>query len=516
MTQNLSRRSVMVLFALSSLVTPALAKVELAGLFVDHMVVQRDRPIPVWGWAAPGESVVARLAGQQKTATADEKGRWWLEFAALPAGGPHTLEIESGEKVTVSDVWVGEVWVCSGQSNMAFEFNQVLDAKKETAEANFPQLRMWHMRHRITLEPQERCQSLSGQWVVSSPASVASFSAVGYFFARELHRKLGLPIGMIHTSWGATSAAQWTSEEAIAAEPKLKVVLDQKRKFVDDYIHAIMRLVPELQTWKTESEKAIAEGRPLQMPPFQQQQLPADPINLYTHLPTGVYNAMLHPITPYSIRGVIWYQGEADNSQAELYRTAFPTLIRDWRQRFRNPDLPFLYVQISTCNEQRGERSTWAELREAQAACLDVPHTAMAVTVDLADADGNAHPRNKQDVGRRLALAARARVYGEKLVYQGPAYQRFQIENGKIRVFFDHVHGGLMTRNGDPPRGFDLAGEDKKFVPASAHIDGDTVILWSDQLAQPVAARYAWADFPLCTLSNREGLPAVPFRTHPW
>ncbi|MBI2194905.1 MAG: hypothetical protein HYU43_04955 [Armatimonadetes bacterium] len=213
MTRRLSSISAIVLSAIEVLVSPASADVELAGLLVDHMVVQRDRMIPVWGWAMPGESVSVRFAGQQKTATADEKGRRRMELAALPAGGPHELEAEAGVKVTVNDVGVGEVWVCSGQSNMAFEFRGVLDAKKEAAEANFPHIRMWHMRYGIALEPQERCGSLDGRWVVCSPASAGSFSAVGYYFARELHRNLGVPIGMIHTSWGATSAAQWTSSE---------------------------------------------------------------------------------------------------------------------------------------------------------------------------------------------------------------------------------------------------------------------------------------------------------------
>ncbi len=468
-------------FVFGCLVSSALAKVELAGLFVEHLVVQRDRPIPVWGWATPGESVTARLAGQQQTATAGANGRWQVEFDALPAGGPHTLEVEAGEKVTVNDVLVGEVWVCSGQSNMAFEMAGVRDAKKEMAEANFPQLRMWHMRYGITLEPQDRCVSLDGQWVVCSPTSVGPFSAVGYFFARDLHQKLGVPIGMIHTSWGATSAAQWTSHEALAAEPKLKSVLDFKRKVIDDYVQAALRLVPELQKWKTETEAAQAEGRPPTLPQFQQQ-LPADPLNLYTHLPTGCFNVMLHPITAASIRGVIWYQGEQDSSQAELYRTGFPTMIRDWRQRFRNPDLPFLYVQLCTINapaEQPPERSAWAELREVQTACLDVPHTAMAVTVDLSEPN-DPHPRNKQDVGKRLALAARATVYGEKLIYQGPTYKRMQPEKGKMRIHFDHVHGGLVTRDKQPPQGFTIAGEDKKFVWANAKIDGPTVLVWSD------------------------------------
>jgi sialate O-acetylesterase len=428
------------------------------------------------------------------------------------------LEVEAGEKLTVKDVLVGEVWVCSGQSNMAFEMSGVRDAQKEMAEANFPQIRMWHMKWGTALEPQERCVSVDGKWVVCEPKSVATYSAVGYFFARDLHRKLGVPIGMIHTSWGATSAAQWTSEEALAAEPKLKPVMDFKRKVIDDYVRGVLRVIPDLQTWKAEAEAALAKNLEPKMPPLVVGQLPADPLNLYTHLPAAVFNVMLNPITSYSIRGVIWYQGEQDSTQAESYRTGFPTMIRDWRKRFGHPGLPFLYVQLCTINappEQPPERSAWAELRETQAACLDVPQTAMAVTVDLADVN-DPHPKNKQDVGKRLALAARATVYGEKLVHQGPTYKAMQVEKGKIRITFDHVPGGLVTGNNQPPQGFAIAGEDKKFVWAKAKLDGNSVLVWNEQVAKPVALRYAWADMPLCNLYNKEGLPAVPFRTHPW
>ena len=491
----------------------AWAKVELAAIFTEHMVVQRDRPIPVWGWAPPGQAVTARLAGQQKAATANAQGRWQVEFAPLPAGGPHTLEVEAGEKVTVTDVLVGEVWVCSGQSNMAFEMAGVRDAAKEMAEADYPLIRMWHQGCGASLQPQERCIALDGQWVVCTPAMVGRYSAVGYFFARDLHRQLKVPIGMIHTSWGATSAAQWTSEDALAAEPKLQSVLDFERRVVNDYIDAVIKLAPELQKWKDMAQAAAArDGLP---PPAPLTPLPADPVNLYTHLPTAVFNYMLNPLTAYSIRGVIWYQGEQDNTVAEQYRTAFPTLIRDWRQRFRDPKMPFLFVQLCTINappEEPPERSCFAELREAQAACLSVSNTAMAVTIDLGDIN-DGHPRNKQDVGKRLALAARATVYGEKVAFEGPTYRGMKGEGSKIRLAFDHAAGGLVTRNQEAPRGFAVAGKDGKFVWAQAKVEGESVLVWSDRVAQPAAVRYAWADMPLCNLYNQAGLPAVPFRT---
>jgi len=493
------------------------AEVKPHALICENAVFQQKMPVPIWGTAKDGEKVTVEFCGQSHSTVATN-GRWKVVLEPIAAGGPFTLKITGDNAIAFTNVLVGEVWICSGQSNMAHELAGVRDAAKELAEANFPQIRMWHMKYGISLQPQDTCESLDGKWVLCNPTSAGPFSAVGYFFARDLHQKLGVPMGMIHTSWGATSAAQWTSEEALAAEPKLKPVLDFKRKVIDDYIQSVLKLVPELQTWKTETEAAIAQGRTPQMPPSIQQRLAPDPLNLYTHLPTGVFNVMLNPITPATIRGVIWYQGEQDSSQAESYRTGFPTMIRDWRQRFRKPDLPFLYVQISTINaptEQPQERSAWAELREAQAACLDVPHTAMVVSTDLGDVN-DPHPRNKQDVGKRLARAARATVYGEKIAHQGPTYKQMQVEKGKIRLHFNHLRGGLVTNDKEPPKGFAIAGEDKKFVWAKAKIDGDTVLVWSDSVPQPVAVRYAWADMPLCNLTNKEGLPAVPFRTHPW
>jgi sialate O-acetylesterase len=354
--------------------------------------------------------------------------------------------------------------------------------------------------------------------MVCDPGLVGRWSAVGYFFARDLHQKLGVPIGMIHTSWGATSAAQWTSEEALIAEPKLKPVMDFKKKVLDDYVQAGFRILPELQKWKTEADTAIAAGKTPKLPPLSATQLPPDPLNLYTHLPTGCYNGMLHPIRHATIRGVIWYQGEQDSSQAEMYRTGFPTMIRDWRNRFGNPDLPFLYVQLCTINapaDTPPERSSFAELREAQAQCLDVPNTAMAVTIDLADLN-DPHPKNKQDVGKRLALAARAKVYGEQVIFEGPTCKSMQVEGDKIRITFNNLHGGLTTRDNKPPERFAIAGEDKKFVWASAQLDGDTILVWSDKVPAPVAVRYAWEDMSPCNLYNKAGVPAVPFRSDPW
>lgn len=494
-------------------------------LFCENAVLPQGVPVPVWGTAVPGDAIAVEFAGQKKTAVTGSDGKWSVTLDPMKASSQRAEMIftctnpkSEIQNLKVRNILVGEVWICSGQSNMAFEMAGVRDAAREAAEANFPQIRMWQMRHGTSLEPREDCTSLQGKWVVASPTTVGPFSAVGYFFARDLHRTLGVPVGMINTSWGATSAAQWTSEEALLAEPKLKPVMDFKRKVVNDYIQSVLKLVPELQAWKTETEAALAQGRAPQMPPYIQQRFAPDPLNLYTHLPAAVYNWMLHPITPAAIRGVIWYQGEQDASQAELYRTGFPTLIRDWRQRFRNPALPFLYVQISTINaptDQPQERSQWAELREVQTACLDVPHTAMVVSADLGEVN-DPHPRNKQDVGNRLARAARATVYGEKIVYQGPTFQRMQVEKGKIRIHFEHLHGGLVTKDKQPPKGFAIAGEDKKFVWAKAKLDGNTVLVWSESVPQPVAVRYAWADMPLCNLTNKEGLPLVPFRTHPW
>jgi len=454
-------------------------RLKLPAIFGDHMVLQCNMPVPIWGWAKPNEEVAVILKGKTPLVTkANEEGRWMLRLPPQPAGGPHELIVRTREEtVRFTDVLFGEVWVCSGQSNMEWPVALAQNAKQEIATANFPQIRFFVVEKSVALEPQPDCK---GRWVVCSPETVGGFSAVGYFFGREIHQRLKVPVGLIGTYWGGTPAEAWTDLKALESDPDLKPIL---------------------------------ERLPRDRSKIPQQ--PQPPINNWT--PTALFNAMVAPIIPYAIRGVIWYQGESNVGRAYQYRKLFPALINSWRRAWGQGDFPFLFVQLANYLERKPEptESAWAELREAQLLTFKtVRNTGMAVAIDIGEAN-DIHPRNKQDVGKRLALAALAIAYGQKVVYSGPIYRSMRIEGDKIRLFFDHVGSGLVAKGGEL-KGFAIAGEDRKFVWAKAKIEGNTVVVWSEQVPKPVAVRYAWADNPECNLYNKEGLPASPFRTDDW
>lgn len=450
------------------------AAVKLPSIFADHMVLQRDVPITVWGTADPGEAITVKIGDASATGAAGPDGRFAVELRPLPAGGPHTLVVNA---VEVKDVLVGEVWVCSGQSNMEWPVAASKDPEKEIAAADFPRLRHFAVKKAIASEPRA---DVEGAWAVASPATAGSFTAVGFFFGRELLKDLDVPIGLVHTSWGGTPAEAWTSRETLAADPALKPLLDR---------------------WDA---AVAADAKKGESP----------------HRASGLFNAMLAPLTRYAIRGAIWYQGESNASRAFQYRTLFPAMIRDWRRSFSRGDFPFLFVQLANFTPALPDpaESDWAELREAQTMTLALPNTAMAVTIDIGDAK-DIHPRNKQEVGRRLALAALAMTYGKKVPFSGPLYQSMAVEGDAIRVRFAHADGGLGARDGGAARGFAIAGPDKKFVWADeAKIDGASVVVRSAKVAQPVAVRYAWANNPEdANLVNAgSGLPASPFRSDDW
>jgi sialate O-acetylesterase len=467
-------RSALALALVSLATTPVAAAVKLPSIFADHMVLQRDTPIAVWGTADPGEAITVKLGGASVSGAAGSDGRFALKLPAIAAGGPHTLTVNA---IEVKDVLVGEVWVCSGQSNMEWPVGAAQDPEKEAAAANYPKLRHFAVKKAIASEP---LADAPGAWAVCAPDTVGAFTAVGYFFGRELLADLDVPIGLVHTSWGGTAAEAWTSRAALTADADLK---------------------PLVERW----DAAIAKDAKAAENPNRVSSL---------------YNAMLAPIAPYAIRGAIWYQGESNASRAFQYRKLFSTMIQDWRQRFGRGDFPFLFVQLANFTPALPEpaESDWAELREAQTMTLALPNTAMAVTIDIGDA-ADIHPRNKQEVGRRLALAARAMTYGRKVPFSGPMYQSMAVEGDAIRVRFAHADGGLAARDGAPLRGFAIAGPDKKFVWADeTKIDGASVVVRSAKVAQPVAVRYAWANNPEgCNLVNADGkLPASPFRTDDW
>jgi sialate O-acetylesterase len=333
---------------------------------------------------------------------------------------------------------------------------------------------------------------------------------VGYFFGRELHRSLGVPIGLINTSWGGTPAESWTSLDTLTGNADLKPIVDRWNHALAEFPKANEQYQKEFADWKEAAEKAKAEGKTA--PPAPRPPLGPD----HPHRAAGLFNGMIVPLVPFAIRGAIWYQGESNAGRAYQYRTLLPAMIQDWREAWGQGEFPFLIVQLANFEARppQPEGSDWAELREAQTMTLALPKTGMAVTIDIGEAK-DIHPRNKQDVGRRLALAAQRIAYGNHLVYSGPVYDSMKIEGSKIRIRFQHVGGGLMAK-GDAPLGFTIAGEERNFVPAHATIDGDTVVVWSDQVSDPVAVRYGWADNPVCNLYNNAELPASPFRTDDW
>jgi sialate O-acetylesterase len=508
------------------LIQPSQAEVKPNPLFTDGAVLQRGQKIPVWGTARDGEKVTVEIQGQKASTTA-AGGKWSVRLEPLKEGGPLTMKISGDNTVTVNDLLVGEVWVCSGQSNMEWPFSRAHNAKEEGPKANYPQIRMFTVKKTVSLQPMDEA---TGAWAVCSPATVNGFSAVGYFFARDLHQKLGVPVGMLHTSWGGTPAQSWTSLEGFGTQPELQeyvTAAKQKLANYDAEVAAYEAKMEEFQAqnkewmekvnapyqaalkqWNQDAAKAKQAGQPQPPKPALASPQPKAPGNPTPgpHHPTGLYNGMVAPIIPYGIRGAIWYQGESNAGKSEQYRTLFPAMIADWRKRWDLGDFPFIFVQIAPFKGQP------AEIREAQFLSLAaVKHSAMAVTTDVGNAN-DIHPTQKEPVGQRLALAARALAYGEKIEYSGPLYDSMKATGGKVTLRFRHTGSGLMAKDGTL-KGFTMAGKDQKFVPAQATIEGDTVVVSAEGVTDPEAVRYGWDNVPDVNLFNKEGLPASPFRT---
>lgn len=478
-------------------------------LFADHAVLQRDRPIPVWGTGAPGETIVVSLAGRVATTKAKADGSWRLRLPSLAAGGPHALTISGKDRtLTFKDVLIGDVWVCSGQSNMEWPLKSARDGATETARADCPRIRLYTVPQAVADTPQSVC---GGSWAVCAPDTARDFSAVAYFFGRHLQEALDVPVGLINTSWGGTPAESWTSEAALAKYDALEPIAENWKVVLAHYPQARAEYDAQREAWQTAAAESEARGETPPPPP----PLPLGPGNPWQ--PSGLYNAMIHPLMPYGIRGAIWYQGESNADRAYQYRVLFPALIRDWRTNWGQGAFPFLFVQLANFTDVREEPSgsLWAELREAQSMTLKRKNTGMAVTIDIGEAD-DIHPVNKQDVGRRLALAALKVAHGQDIAYSGPAYRSKSIKGAEVRLRFDHAFGGLRTSDGGPLTGFAIAGDTGRFVWADARIEGDTVVVSSRAVSKPVAVRYAWADNPVCNLQNGAGLPASPFRTDTW
>lgn len=424
------------------------------------------------------------------------------------------MTVTGKNTITLKDVLVGEVWLGSGQSNMELSVAECQNAPQEIAAADFPRIRLLTVPAKGTQEPQ---RDLQGRWVQCSPKTVGRFSAAAYFFGRKLQQELDVPVGLIDCSWGASSCEAWIQRSVLSADRQYAPLLedwDQRMEKVDPAKAADGER--QYNAWRTEVMAAKAAGREPPKPPRNLGQMFRVMFEVRRR-PANCYNGMLLPLIPYGIRGVLWYQGETNAGRAYQYRELFPLMIRHWRDQWGQGDFPFYFVQLANfmaVKPQPGD-STWAELREAQTMTLRTPNTGMAVIIDIGDAK-DIHPRNKQDVGRRLALWALAKTYGKDLVYSGPLYRSMEKQACQIVVRFDHCGTGLVSKDNAPLTGFAVAGPDKKFVWAEARIAGDRIIVRSPDVPDPVAVRYAWADNPLCNLYNREGLPASPFRTDDW
>jgi len=495
----------------------AASTIELSALFSDNMVLQRKAKVPIWGKAKPGAKITISLAGKRATAAADKNGKWTARLQTPAAGGPYTLTLSDGGKpIQLKNVLVGEVWLCSGQSNMQWTVRNCKNAAQEIADAKYPKIRHFTVPRRTALQPLER---IGGKWTECSPETVARFSAVAYFFGRELHTKLQMPIGLINSSVGGTRAEAWTSIKGLKAEKEFAPILKRWEDWLaNEYAKARKEyevkkkayIEGPLAKWKADKK----EGKPTSARPPRGPHRPWDRMSV--HHPSNLYNAMIAPLIPYAIRGVIWYQGESNVSRAYQYRKLFPAMIKDWRRNWGRGDFPFLLVQLANYHVRKDTpvESAWAELREAQLMTLSLPNTGMAVIIDIGEAK-NIHPKNKQDVGKRLALWALAKCYGKKIVFSGPLYESMKKEGSKIRLRFKHTGSGLVAKGG-ALQAFAIAGKDRKFVWATAKIEKDTVVVWNDKIKEPVAVRYGWQDNPPCNLYNAEGLPASPFRTDDW
>ena len=486
------------------------ADVKLPAVIGDNMVLQRGKASHIWGWADPNEQITVSVSWRTMSweVTTDKEGKWSFEMSPPKTTGPHEMTLRSKNTITIKNILVGEVWVCSGQSNMQWSVRASANADQEIAGADYPKIRLFTVKRKVANEPQTNCE---GSWTMCSPETVPGFSAVGYFFGRELHKELDVPIGLIHTSWGGTPAESWTRRGALEAVPDCLPILERFDEAMAKYPEAKKKYDEDVIKWKKAAEKAKAEG---EKPPGRPR-APFGPGN--PHSPAGLYNAMIAPLIPYSIAGAIWYQGESNAGRAYQYRKLFPAMITNWRQDWGQGNFAFLFVQLANfmAVEPEPVDSAWAELREAQLMTLALPNTGMAVIIDIGEAS-DIHPKNKQDVGKRLALWALARTYGKTPVYSGPIYKSMKTEGNKTILEFEHVGGGLVGRGGEPLKGFAVAGADRKFAWADAKIEGDTVVVSSDKVSEPAAVRYGWANNPVCNLYNKEGLPASPFRTDDW
>ncbi len=480
------------------------AELELAGVFTDHTVLQRDKAVAIWGWADPNEPIAVKFASQSKPVTADANGKWQVKLDPMPASAEgRELVVESarnGRKASITDVVVGEVWICSGQSNMHFQMKSDANAAREIAASDNPSLRFFTVEHQFG---QSSLPDAKGAWTRASPETSGSCSAVAYYFGKDLQHKLGVPVGLIVSSVGGTRIETWMRSEVLAATGESKALIEKWGQVSAGEFEKIGAAYSAFQKDRDQVHPqavkvAKAKGEPAPPAPIAPKQRCHD-------CPSALHNGMIAPLQPFAIRGAIWYQGESNSGQPASYEKLLPALIADWRKVWGD-GLPFLFVQLAPY------RDTHPGFREAQLRIWQrTPQAAMVVTTDVGDAT-NIHPTRKGPVGDRLALAARALAYGEKVESSGPVFEQMKVEGGRVVISFTHTGSGLTAKEGEL-KGFTVAGADGKFLPARAVIDGATVVVTSEKVPEPVSVRFGWAMVPDVNLFNLEGLPAVPFRT---
>ena len=518
----------LLVFAVSSGATQA--EVRLPRILSSGMLLQRGLDVPIWGWAAPGESVSVSFAGQTATTKASPNGTWQVRLKSLDASSEgRTLIIDGTNKIELSDVLVGDVWICSGQSNMEWSTRSSLNPEAEVAAADFPAIRLFDVPGHTT-SPLAKNDVPGGNWQKCSPGSVANFSAVGYFFGRHFHRETGVPVSLIGTNLGGTRIEPWTPPVGFRSVAELKNLSQQVDQFdpsTEAGATTWLKHFSAVEEWAAAAKGAVKSGQPIPA-------APATPGFNDGGQPTAIYNSMVHGLAPYGVRVAIWYQGESNGSEGVEYFHKMQALIRGWRSVWNQGDdfpLYFYFVQLADFqqpNDNPAGGDGWARLREAQLHSLTIPHTGMAVITDIGQAN-DIHPRNKQDVGERLARWALRDVAKKDVVVSGPLYRSMKVDGASIRVSFDHVGGGLIVgerKNGLEPtpevkdgslKHFAIAGEDRVWHWATAVINGDSVVVSSDKVLNPVAVRYGYTMNPVgANLYNKEGLPASPFRTDEW
>jgi len=517
-------KSALCLFLLLSAVTVH-AELRLPAIIGDHMVLQQKLANPIWGWDTPGTEVTVKFAGQTKTAKADAKGKWTVKLDPVPANAqPATISIQGTSGKELKNVLVGEVWVCSGQSNMGFTLGKTWTADLDVALAKYPQIRLISVPQVGTQEIQE---DFKGQWEECSPDTVGTFTAVGYHYGRVLHEMLGVPVGLIDNAWGGSACEAWVKRDLLEKDARFKDIIERWQKTEATFTQAafdkqVADHKARVAGWANERKEALKNGRELPAAP------PRAPQNPMTgqHRPGNLYAGVLHPTIGYGIKGAIWYQGESNSSRAKEYRELFPFMIQHWRKEWKQGDFPFYWVQLADFKAYTTEPgdSDWAELREAQTLTMSkLPNTGECVITDLGEAN-DIHPKNKRDVAERLARLALVKDYGFKLPYSSPTFKEVKFEGSQAILTFDHAETGLRVVDVDEVRGFAICGEDRKWVWADATIlpdskqsprtpRGNQIAVSSKVIAKPVAVRFAWADNPVANVYSAEGLPVTPFRT---